>query len=63
MIFNCTNCGISISSKSPSCTYCRASNVEIIEVMEGRKHAAINAKEKNQLKERTKGTIFSFVLR
>lgn len=76
MIFNCTNCGISISSRRMNCTYCRASNAEIIEVMEGRsygdvpsssrggrQHASIHAKEKLQLKERAKGTIFSFVLR
>jgi hypothetical protein len=46
-----------------NCTYCRASNAEIVEVMEGRQHASINNKEKLQLKERAKGTIFSFVLR
>ncbi len=63
MIFNCTNCGISVSSKKVNCTYCRASNAEIIEMMEGRSHASINPKEKLQLKERNKGTIFSFVLR
>lgn len=63
MIFNCTNCGISVSSKKVNCTYCRASNAEIIEMMEGRSHATINSKEKLQLKERNKGTIFSFVLR
>lgn len=63
MIFNCTNCGISVSSKKVNCTYCRASNAEIIEMMEGRQHVSINSKEKLQLKERTKGTIFSFVLR
>ncbi len=63
MIFNCINCGVSISSKRMNCTYCRASNAEIVEVMEGRQHASINNKEKLQLKERAKGTIFSFVLR
>lgn len=89
MIFNCINCGVSISSKRLNCTYCRASNAEIVEVMEGRsygdvpsssrggrsygdvpslsrggrQHASINNKEKLQLKERAKGTIFSFVLR
>jgi uncharacterized OB-fold protein len=63
MIFNCTNCGISVSTKRANCTYCRASNIEIIEMMEGRAHASINAKEKMQLKERNKGTIFSLVLR
>lgn len=63
MIFNCTSCGISVSSKKVNCTYCRASNAEIIEMMEGRQHASITSKEKLQLKERNKGTIFSFVLR
>jgi len=63
MIFNCTNCGISISSKKVNCTYCRASNAEIIEMMEGRTRNPINLKEKLQLKEKAKGTIFSFVLR
>ena len=77
MIFNCTNCGISISSKRVNCLYCRTSNAEIIEMMVGRSngdvpsssrwgarpHVSINSKEKLQLKERTKGTIFSFVTR
>jgi len=63
MIFNCTNCGISISSKKVNCTYCRSSNAEMIEMMEGRQHTSINSKEKMQLRERAKGTIFSFVLR
>jgi hypothetical protein len=63
MIFNCTNCGISVSSKRENCPYCRISNVEVIEMILGRAHGDIRTKERLQLREKVKGTIFSYVLR
>lgn len=59
MIFNCTHCGISISTKRVHCPYCKADNLEMIELMSGVK----SSKEKLQLNEKVKGTILSFVLR
>ncbi len=58
MIFNCENCGISISSKRIYCPHCKKNNSELIEIITGvtPKH------EKTQWRERIKGTILSHVL-
>lgn len=59
MIFNCENCGISISSKKTSCPYCKKNNNEYLEVLsESAPH-----RENAQWRERMKGTILSYVLR
>lgn len=59
MIFNCTGCGISISTQRDKCPYCKTDNAKCIEMITGIKKVT----EKMELKEKLKGTIFSFVHR
>jgi ABC-type ATPase with predicted acetyltransferase domain len=59
MIFNCLNCGISISTNKNNCPYCKTDNVEAIEMLMG-----TGKKEDKELwRERVKGSILSYVLR
>ncbi len=59
MIFNCLNCGVSISSRQENCTHCRISNQESLQYLTGQvKHREVVA-----WKEKVRGTIFSFVTR
>lgn len=59
MIFNCLNCGVSISSHTENCPHCKISTMEALEQLTGRS----NRKEPVALKGRVKGTILSFVTR
>jgi hypothetical protein len=59
MIFNCLNCGISISSKRNACPYCKKDNIEAIEMLAGTR----KKEDREQWRERIKGSILSYVLR
>lgn len=59
MIFNCLGCGISVSTQKNNCPYCKNDNSDAIEMLTGRPHK----KEKNEWREKMKGTILSTVLR
>ena len=59
MIFNCLNCGVSISSNQKTCPYCRQNNAQIIDMMKDDKIQT----EENNWKLKTRGTILSFVHR
>jgi len=59
MIFNCLNCGISISSNKNMCPYCKKDNAEAVEMLMG-----VRKKEDHdQWREKIKGSILSYVLR
>lgn len=59
MIFNCLGCGTSVSTNRLKCPYCKTNNAEVVEVLTG-----IAPKvERDQWRERVKGTIFSYVHR
>jgi hypothetical protein len=62
MIFNCLQCGTSISTKHEHCIYCKANNTEIIQVLTGKNKLTLG-REKLDLREKLKGTILSYVLR
>jgi ABC-type ATPase with predicted acetyltransferase domain len=59
MIFNCENCGISISTNRITCPFCKKNNSECIEMLTG----TAPKNEKALWKERVKGSILSYVLR
>lgn len=59
MIFNCPGCGIAISTNRNRCPYCKADNIECIEIITG----VVRKNDKNEWRERMKGTIFSLVHR
>jgi len=59
MIFNCLNCGVSISSHQKTCPYCHKNNMPLIDMMKDEKKQT----EENQWKLKTRGTILSFVHR
>ena len=61
MIFNCLNCGLSISTKRETCVYCKTKNSEIIQTFT-RAPKPLKS-EKHQVKTKFPGTILSFVLR
>lgn len=61
MIFNCLNCGISISTKCERCAYCRTDNSEIIGTLTGIKKSP-QTSENITWREKFKGTILSYVL-
>lgn len=59
MIFNCLNCGISISTRNENCPHCK------IGIMETLEHLTGKSKKKDYLawKERVKGSILAMVAR
>lgn len=59
MIFNCLNCGVSISSRHENCPHCRISNLEAMDHLSGK------SKKNDYLawKERIKGSILTLVTR
>lgn len=59
MIFNCLNCGVSISSRKENCPHCKISNLEAMEHLSGK------SRKKDYLdwKERIKGSILTLVTR
>jgi adenine-specific DNA methylase len=59
MIFNCLNCGVSISSRKENCPHCRISNHE------AREHLSGKSKKPDYLawKQRVKGSILTLVTR
>jgi hypothetical protein len=59
MIFNCTNCGKSISSNHERCPFCRSHNLETLELITKQTHKY----EPKIWKERIKGSIYSLVTR
>jgi hypothetical protein len=59
MIFNCLGCGISISTNKNNCPYCKTDNIEAIEMITGVR----KKDEKEQWRDRVKGSILSYVLR
>jgi hypothetical protein len=59
MIFNCLNCGVSISSRTECCPHCKASIMETLEHLTGRS----GKKEYLAWKDRVKGSILAMVAR
>jgi hypothetical protein len=57
MIFNCLNCGISVSTNRYKCPYCKHDNAEAIEMLTG----IVKKEDKSQWRERVRGTILSYV--
>lgn len=59
MIFNCLNCGVSISTKKENCPHCKTSNIEALEHITGK------SRKKSYLawKDRVKGSILTLVAR
>lgn len=59
MIFNCLNCGVSISSRNDNCPHCRTSNLEAMDHLAGRTKKI----EYLAWKARIKGSILTMVTR
>lgn len=59
MIFNCLGCGISVSTHKAKCPYCKIDNTECIEMLTG----VVSRPEKDDWREKMKGTILSLVHR
>jgi RNA polymerase subunit RPABC4/transcription elongation factor Spt4 len=59
MIFNCLNCGLSVSTQRSRCPYCKKDNSETIEMLTG----IIRRPEKAEWRDKVKGTILSYVHR
>jgi len=59
MIFNCLNCGVSISSRNEHCPHCKISNLEALDHLTGK------SKKREYLawKEKVKGSILTMVAR
>lgn len=59
MIFNCLNCGVSISTHKENCPHCKISTMEALDHLNGK------TQKKDYLlwKDKIKGSILTFVTR
>lgn len=62
MLFNCFNCGRSISTKKDYCVYCKADTAEFAAEF-NKQRQTVGVKGIGELKEKYTGTLLSFLLR
>lgn len=65
MLFNCTSCGKTVSSKNDACVYCKTDLKNLIFELSEQKNLRGNKQKEalDGLKTRYTGTVFSFLLR